>query len=48
MKAAGWVQSDGQIEETPVEEISSSEPIQSSEIPDWIKTMAPVQDVPNQ
>ena len=47
MKAAGWVQSDGQIEETPVEEISSSEPIQSNEIPDWIKTMAPVQESPS-
>jgi tetratricopeptide (TPR) repeat protein len=47
MKAAGWVQSDGQIEETPAVEISSSEPIQSNEIPDWIKTMAPVEESPS-
>ncbi len=47
MKAAGWVQSDGQIEESKVQEITSSEPIKSNEIPDWIKTMAPVEESPS-
>jgi tetratricopeptide (TPR) repeat protein len=43
MKAAGWVQSDGQVEEAPVVESAASEPVPSSEIPDWIKTMAPAE-----
>ena len=43
MKAAGWVQSDGQVEEAPVVESAASEPVPSSDIPDWIKTMAPAE-----
>ncbi len=46
MKSAGWVASDGQLEEAPVANISSAEPIQSSELPDWIKTMAPADTSP--
>ncbi len=46
MKAAGWVPSDGQVEETPVTETTPSEPVASNEIPDWIKTMAPVETRP--
>lgn len=48
MKAAGWVQSDGEKEETSVMGISPSEPIQANELPDWIKTMAPVEEPPSQ
>jgi tetratricopeptide (TPR) repeat protein len=47
MKAAGWMPSDGQVEEAPAVENLPSEPVPTNEIPEWIKTMAPVESAPS-
>ena len=49
MKSAGWVQSSGESEGKPnPDDAISNEPVQSADIPDWIKNMAPPEPEPSE